>query len=390
MGCPEPPPLSNVEYFRRFNRRAAERRVPLTGSIELTHRCNLRCMHCYLRPRPGRAETKTRELSTEQLLGILDQATAAGCLNLLITGGEPVLRPDFGAIYRHAKQNGLLVTVFTNGTLITEETVRLFADLPPHGVEITVYGATAATYERITGVRGSFGRCMAGIQRLLAGGFHLALKTVLMTLNRHEFSALQDMAEDMGVRFRFDAALFPRFDGDKTPTRFRVDPRDAVAIEMSDESRLEEWRGFFARQGVMPPAEALYQCSAGVTGFHIDPFGNLSPCLMVPEPSCSLLDQSFEAGWRSVIPRLHDRVPSAGFACSTCDKRALCGYCPAFFELENGSEEERSDYLCALGHCRYDAIVGEHSPVQLEGELDEHRGQAQRQAALREAYAASR
>ena len=388
MDCPQSEHLGTVEYLEQFNRKVAQQRVPLTGSIELTHRCNLHCVHCYLGGRSSRA-SEHQELTTAQWLSILDQAMEAGCLYLLITGGEPTLRRDFAAIYRHAKQLGLLVTVFTNGTSISDEVIDLFADLPPRQVEISLYGATAETYERITGVRGSFERCMAGIRRLLDAHLHVGLKTILMTLNRHELCAIEQMAEDLGVKFRFDAAIFPCFNGDRTPVELRVPAREAVAMEMADGERLRKWRDFFHRQSAIAPAQTLYQCGAGTMAFHVDPFGNLRPCSMVREPSCNLLSHSFRTGWGTVIPRLHEKKARAGFSCNRCEKRALCGYCPAFFALESGAEDVRSEYLCAIGQRRYEAIVGAGPAAQREGDRGEHRNQAADETALREAQAPS-
>lgn len=385
MDCPQAEPLGTVEYLRQFNRKVAQQRVPLTGGIEPTRRCNLGCAHCYL-GRPARREAGQRELSTAQWFSILDQATEAGCLNLLITGGEPLLRHDFAALYRHAKELGLLVTVFTNGTLVNDDVVALFTDLPPRQVEVSVYGATAETHETVTGVPGSFQRCLAGIRRLLGAGIEVGLKTVLMTLNRHEFPAMERMANDLGVKFRFDACIFPCFDGDRAPVALRVPAREAVAVEMADERRRKSWLEFFRRQGAIPPAETLYQCGAGNICFHVDAAGNLRPCLMVPEPSCSLLSRSFADGWQNVIPRLNDLRSRADFGCRSCEKRALCGYCPAFFALESGAEQERSDYLCAIGHHRHEALVGEGLPLQPEGDLDAYQHECE--TALPEATAA--
>jgi MoaA/NifB/PqqE/SkfB family radical SAM enzyme len=213
MDCAQTDWLSDKEYVQHFNRKVAEQRVPLYGSVELTHRCNLRCVHCYLGDKASVRGDGKQELDTAQWISIIDEIAEAGCLNLLITGGEPLLRKDFSEIYCHAKKNGLLVTVFTNGTMITEEILELFQDLPPRAVEISLYGATAATYEKITGIKGSYDQCLRGIQSLLDYGINLKLKTILMTLNRHEFYDIENMAKEYGVEFRFDAAIFPMMTG---------------------------------------------------------------------------------------------------------------------------------------------------------------------------------
>jgi radical SAM protein with 4Fe4S-binding SPASM domain len=208
-----------------------------------------------------------------------------------------------------------------------------------------------------------------------------------MTLNRHEFDAIEKMAKDMGVRFRFDGAISPCLNGDQAPVRLRVPPAEVVAKEMADEDRLEKWCHFFARQGATARSEMLYQCGAGVTAFNIDPNGWLKPCLMVVEPSCDLTRSSFRVGWEAVIPRLHQRKASAHFVCNACEKRALCGYCPAFFAAENGAEDVRSDYLCRMGHCRSRAIKGDTASPKQGNENDDHQSVSVDETAIREAEA---
>ncbi len=354
MECAQTSWVSNKAYLQQFNKKAAEQRVPLYGSIDLTHHCNLRCVHCYL----GGIHKKRAELDTPQWISVIDEITEAGCLNFLITGGEPLLRKDFGEIYSHAKRNGLLVTVFTNGTLITDSILKLFEDLPPHAVEISLYGANAITYEKITGVQGSYGQCLKGIEALLDHDIKVKLKTILMTLNRHEFHDIENMAKEYGVKFRFDASIFPRLDGNKGPVSLRVSPEEVVEKEFSDEERAWEWKAFFDRMGEVPLSDNLYNCGAGLTSFHIDPYGWLQPCLMVTNPRYDLLKGSFTEGWRDVILRIRERKAGAAYACNQCDKMNLCGFCPGFFKLENGAEDIRSEYLCALGRSRFEAIKG--------------------------------
>jgi MoaA/NifB/PqqE/SkfB family radical SAM enzyme len=113
-----------------LGRSAVRHRVPLNGSIAMTHRCHLRCVHCYLGEERF-APPAGGELATPFWLRVLDEAAEAGCLKLLITGGEPLLRADFAAVYEHAIRLGLLVSVFTNGTLVDERVVALFAEWPP-------------------------------------------------------------------------------------------------------------------------------------------------------------------------------------------------------------------------------------------------------------------
>lgn len=345
----------NEEYLTAFNTKAARLRIPLSGSIDLTYRCNLRCVHCYLSE--DRLQTDHEEMDTRKILSVIDEITEAGCLYLLITGGEPLLRDDFPEIYSHAKKKGLLITIFTNGTVITEKILELFGDLPPYIIEVSLYGATAQTYEKITGVSGSFEKCMHGISQLQDHKLHVRVKTILMTLNNHEFFSIQNIAKDYGIKFRFDAAIFPCKNGKRTPLDLRVSPEDAVEKEFSDADRSRSWEKYFKRVQDKSLDDTLYTCGAGVTGFHIDPYGYLKPCLMIKKITCDLLKNSFLTGWHDIISTIKEKKAGGDVShCHQCEKIHICGFCPALFEWENGREDIRSEYLCALGNHRFHFI----------------------------------
>jgi radical SAM protein with 4Fe4S-binding SPASM domain len=356
MECTEKTWPSNREFLREFNKKSALLRTPLIGSIELTSRCNLKCVHCYLGPPSSPNQQGLKEMSTGKILSIIDEITEAGCLNLLFTGGEPFLRKDFNIIYSHAKKNGLLVTVFSNGTLVTDDIASLFVDLPPQAVEISLYGATKETYEKITGVNGSYERCLRGISQLLEHRINVKLKTILMTINRHEFFEIENIAKDLGVKFRFDAAIFSKLNGDKSPISLRVSPEEAVDKEFSDMERFCQWKNFFNKVKSIPEQDALYTCGAGLNSFYIDSYGNLKPCLMITSLAYKLEKGNFKTGWHDVISLIREKKPGHEYKCRGCEKAPLCGYCPAFFALEKGSEDLCSEYLCEIGRIRFQKI----------------------------------
>ena len=349
----------NQEYLQEFNKKAAQHRIPVSGTIDLTYGCNLKCRHCYLGGKTSNRENQDKELGTAEWQTIIDEITDAGCLYLLITGGEPLSRKDFKPIYCQAKTRGLLITVFTNGTLITQDILELFTEFTPKAIEVTLYGAAAETYERITGVPGSYEKCLTGIRKLIDHRINVKLKTILMTLNREEFFAVENLAKEWGIKFRFDAAVFPGLKGDKTPIKLRVSAEEAVEKEFSDLHRAQEWKNFFARMQKLPVQDTLYPCGAGKTHFHIDPYGSLQPCLMVKDPDLeyNLIGGSFLTGWNEVVSRISDKKVGINLPCYRCEKKSLCGFCPGFFELENGTEEVYSRYLCTMGHLRFEKIM---------------------------------
>ena len=140
---------------------------PLSFYIEFTARCNNNCTHCYENVSADDVEARKKELSLEQLKPIIDDAVSMGALWCTITGGEPLIRKDFSDIYLYLKKKGLLVSVFTNATLITDEHIRLFKKYPPRDLEVTVYGVTSGTYAAVTRNPGSFKSFMKGLDLIL-------------------------------------------------------------------------------------------------------------------------------------------------------------------------------------------------------------------------------
>ena len=367
MRAPRSNCADSLSYLDHLNAAFAAKRIPASGTFDLTQRCNLRCVHCYVQSpeqragKPARASAGGRALSTREVLCILDQAAKAGCLTMVLTGGEPLLRRDFATIYRHARECGMLVSVFTNGTLITPEVVAVLREYPPLSVEISLYGATPATYEAVTGVRGAYAACRRGIERLLRHGVRVALKTVVLTTNRHEFHAMEDLARTYGVKFRLDGGIVGRLDGDRSPIRYRIPAEELVALEFEDADRAAAWKRYYAGVKGSPASDRLYVCGAGLTSFHVNAVGRLMPCLMVPGVGYDLRRMRFATAWSRIVRRIDARKGGAGFVCSRCEKLAVCSYCPGFALLDQGRERARSDYLCALGQQRLQRLVT-HSP----------------------------
>jgi radical SAM protein with 4Fe4S-binding SPASM domain len=358
--CAEFADLSDVDYLAALYRKTGQANIPFAGSLELTERCNLHCVHCYLGDQNELRHNRFRELNTGQWEGILDQVAEAGCLRLLITGGDPMLRKDFADIYRHAKELGLLVTLFTNGTLVTDAICNLFRELPPYKVEITLYGATAETYERVTGIPGSHARCWQGIGRLRALGVELGLKTVLLNQNKHEFQQLAEQAKTYGnQKFRFDVEIQAGFGRNLAPLVGRIDPADAVRLEFSDPAHAADWQEYYLRrqkQRPDPNDNRLYTCGAGISSFHINPYGGLQPCLTTRHISYDLGQGAFIEGWRSLQRKLANRKAPVGHACNSCENRMICNSCPASSMQETGAEEIPAPSQCQMTQLRVQSI----------------------------------
>jgi len=347
------------DFSAQLYKRARGSRLPTNGTIELTHRCPLECAHCYNNLPVGDREAQRRELDTAELCRIIDEMADAGCLWLLFTGGEIFARPDFLAIYTHAKRRGLLVTLFTNGTQITTEIADHLADWRPFAIEITLYGRTRETYERLTGVPGSFDRCMRGIRLLKERGLPLKLKTVAVTINRHEVHAMQAFAEEeLGVPFKFDGMINARTDCSHSPLGVRLSPAEMVELDVGDPVRREEWTAL-ARERIGPivkTREDVYQCGGGINAFAIDPEGKMSICVLSQMDMFDLRKGSFQEGWEGFLAKVRTKKITRPTKCTDCQIRSLCSACAATSELENGDPETPVEFFCEVAHLRSHAV----------------------------------
>lgn len=268
-----------------------------------------------------------------------------------------MVRDDFLDIYLYAKRKGFIVFLFTNGTLVTPHIADVLTEYPPFVVEVTLYGRSRETYERITGIPGSYDRCMYGIELLLDRGLNLKLKTMLMTLNKHELEDIKGFAKDLGIGFRYDAMLNPGIGMEQFPLDYRLDPEEIVEFDKRDADRMAEWERFSELMINSPSSrDYFYNCGAGATAFHIDPFGRLSVCMLSREPEYDLRSGSFDEGWNSVVRDTRYQMAPKGYVCNRCELLPLCGQCPGWTKLEGEGRAEPVEFLCRVAHLRAEAL----------------------------------
>lgn len=356
MECSLIPENNYSKFSDNIHSKAVAERIPIDGTIETSYRCNLNCVHCYCNL-PTRDKTASQqELSFTEICDIINQIVEEGCLWLSFTGGEPLIRKDFIDIYSYAKKKGLIITLLTNGTLITPKIADYLQEWPPFSAEITLYGMTRKTYESVTRAPGSFERCLEGIKLLLERKVPLKLKTTVTSLNKHELLMIKEYVENLGVEFRFDPVLNPRLDGSQEPCRFRISPEEVVELDLVDEKRLQTWREFCQKFWGPPQSDKLYACGAGLSSFLINPYGELYMCLLSRSPSYNLRQGSFKEGWHDFIPEILEQKPEGEYECSKCDLFSLCNQCPGWAKLETGSKNKPIDYLCRIANLRAEAF----------------------------------
>lgn len=344
-------PTDYGPLVRELHRRAAARRQPVNCTFELTERCNLACRMCYVRQVSGDAARRDKELSAAAWLELARQAVDNGMVFLLLTGGEIFLRPDFFQIYEPLTRIGLILTLFTNGTLITEAWAARLAEAPPSRTEITLYGATAATYEAVTSVPGSYARCCASIEELVKHRVPLGLKSTITRQNVGELDAMRQMAHNWGLLFSASLLLSNRRDGALSEVAdCRLSASECVALGATDRASATEWNKAALRESSLSHDRNFY-CQAGQSTFVVNPAGEMNACIDLPLPAAHPLEIGFRAAWEQVQHYV-DSAPPLAPVCLACDARVYCPRCPAWSHLETGTLTESVPYLCEIARMR--------------------------------------
>ena len=336
---------SYKDFTESLAGKASEKRIPIFGQWELTFNCNLNCVHCYVVK-----DTNKGELTFLEITDILDQLHEAGCLWLSFTGGEPLMRPDFLEVYTYAKKKGFLINILTNGTLVTPKIADYLREYPPFMVEITLNGITAKTYETVTGVSGSFQRCLEGIRLIKERNLPLRVKSNGMKINRDEILKIKEYVQGLGIDYGFDSVILPRLDGSKGPCKLRLSPDEIVSIEHQDPTMQKEWQGCFKEEFIHWNPNLLFRCEGGINSFYIGPYGRLMLCHAVRYPSFDLMKGSFQEGFYNFLLGVRSRKYKTNSPCRLCEIYDICRQCPGRAQIETGDPETPVEYFCQLAH----------------------------------------
>jgi len=331
---------------------AAEEGIPLHATLALTHRCNFRCVHCYVLPN---AASPATELSTEDWLALAQEAADAGCFSILLTGGEPLLREDFKEIYLGIRKMGIHVMLFTNASRVDSSVIHTLQAAPPRLIEVTLYGATPETYEAVTGQADGFEKAMRGISLLRKAGLPVRLKTVLMQPTLHEFEALRALADGDDLPLRYDAMIQPRFPGDTAMERLRIPPEEVAELEARLIPELAgQWKQQRERQASQIDANStlLYACAAGAISFYVSAEGILQPCVSAVRYGIRYKRGDLLKAFRESRRAVRSIPAPVPYECAACDDRIFCGSCPPIAELDCGDESGKCRYACELAHER--------------------------------------
>ena len=349
-------------YTQRLFARADMQGLPLSGTFELTPRCNFRCKMCYIHREENDAQARCAERSAAQWLSLAEECCREGTLLLLLTGGEPTVRPDFREIYSGCKRMGLMLSVNTNASLIDDDMVDFLAANPPRRVNITLYGASSETYGTLCGNAAAYDRVVRAILNLQSAGVLVKLNFSVTPYNRRDAQAVYDFAAEHQLPLQAASYMFPPvraceqgcYDAD------RMSPDEAaeekVRYDLSrftaDELRTR-WQTYLSGGSVPDPDSECQElptqklrCRAGSSTFWVTWDHQLRPCGMMTVPSVSLAEGSFGEAWRQLHAMREDILVPA--KCTACTVKNACDQCAAVCYAEGGSYTHAPEYMCAM------------------------------------------
>ncbi|MEN6341612.1 MAG: radical SAM protein [Methanospirillum sp.] len=320
----------------------------------VTARCNLRCVYCYLGASPD--ASTTGELTTSEALGLLDEFAAVRAPVVLFSGGEPLLRPDIWELAARARALGLATALSTNGTLITPEVARRMGEAGFEYIGISLDGASAETHDALRGVPGSFQRAVEGMRNCVAAGVRCGARVTVTRDNAAEIPALLALSREIGIRRFCLYWLVPSGRGSEVTVTRQVHPAETrrildllyrAAREIAPEEMeiltvdapqdaayiLERLRQDDPRryEEAVRDASAGAACSAGDRVVNIDPRGRVYPCQFAQQQAFEIGDvrsKRFAELWQdpdnSVLARFRAAYTPENGSCGTCTSLDLC------------------------------------------------------------------
>lgn len=366
-----PVPLPLTDYIHN---RASMAGIPLNGTFELTPCCNMTCKMCYVRKTKQEQEAIAPLRTAEEWLRLGRTARDAGMLYLLVTGGEPFLRPDLPEILSGLHAMGLVIAINSNGTLIDERTVEWLKKCPPARINITLYGASDETYGRLCNNPRGFTQVMRGIRLLKEAGIAVKLNCSVTPDNAADLEQMFAFAEREQLILQATCYMFPplRRDTSMVGRNDRFTPGEAahqnariVCLSWGRERFLKEMEAGETRLPPMDSGEDCpdvqteglgMRCRAGRCSFWVTWDGRLLPCGMFPgEDAPNVFEQDFLEQWQRIREQVAAiRLPAG---CTACELRDSCKACAAMVLTETGGFSEIPEYRCRMskavdGACR--------------------------------------
>lgn len=347
----------------RLWKKAGQKNIPLSVAFELLPVCNLQCRMCYVRKSMAQVNAAGGLLPAEFWLDCARQAGEKGTLFPLLTGGEPFLRGDFQDILAGMLELGMQTTINSNGTLIDEATAKWLGKHRPTRINITLYGSSEETYQRLCGNGEAYAKVRNAVAWLKKYDVPVKFNASMTPSNIDDMEDLIAYAKSVDSPIQIATYMFPplRRDEEMVGRNDRLSPEEAGHARVKANWLLGDPQWFarhaegFSRfvpvtdemleqRKALPPQPM--QCRAGRCTCWVDWQGNMRNCGMYPSATVSLREKDFASAWEQIV-RETEAVRFTP-ACNSCPNLTLCHVCIAMLYNECGSREGRPEYFCKM------------------------------------------
>lgn len=348
-----------TEYL--FHKATVERR-PICGTFELSPLCNFNCRMCYVHQSEQQLKAQGKALKPVSFwVDLAEQIHKEGVLYLLLTGGEPFLYRDFWTLYEKVADMGFILSINSNGSMLDDGAIEQLKEHPPSRINVTLYGASDETYEKLCGVKQGFTRVDRNIRRLKEAGISVKLNCSLTPYNVADLEKMIRYAEEQELILEIASYMFPpiRLDKNMAGQNARFTPEEMAQYELKTalcqrgQEFVEAYAGNIAAgiheiPGSDHPCKeqegGKILCRAGRAIFWVTWEGKITPCGMMPEPGISLENRTFKEVWEL----LADKTALIRLApeCRECKNQKICHVCAGMTYGENADFSIRPDYLC--------------------------------------------
>ena len=354
---------------KRILSRAAQCQRPANGTLELLPLCNMNCDMCYIRMSGPEVKAQGGLCTADEWIRLGHEMAEAGVLFLLLTGGEPLLFPDFRKLYTELKQMGMILTINTNGTLLDEEWADFFGKYKPRRINITLYGSSDDAYEKLCHYPGGFSKTVDAIRLLRNREVDVKINGSVTKYNRDDMETIYEIGRELDVPVHMDTYMLPGIHERGLPfeQQARLLPEEAASagLEALRAEMDPEMFPLYVRQktaqienGASDNPEGI-ACLAGNCSFAVNWQGQMRPCVTLEEPSVPVFDVGFEAAWDKVSKE--SKVFRINEKCVTCRLRPVCKTCVAGAWLETGAYDGLPEYLCRYAQAYWKLLQDEQA-----------------------------
>lgn len=358
--------MSSIE--KTLLERARKLNIPANGSLELLPICNMNCDMCYVRLSREEVQTHGGLHTTDEWIEIGKQMKDSGVIFLLLTGGEPLLFPDFKRLYSELHKMGFVITINTNGTLIDEEWIQFFKTNKPRRINITLYGSDEKEYVQLCHYPEGFNKTIHAIKLLQNAEIDVKISCSITKTNQSSLEKIFHIGDELGILVHVSSYMKPVVREREKPfaEQIRTIPEEAarISIEAMKMQFSNDIFNQYVSQAIdrvenpnFPRGNGHLSCMAGSCSFTINWQGFMRPCVVLPEPSVSVFEKGFAEAWKEVSAGAGKLKISE--ECIACKYKPICKVCAAASVSETGRYDGIPEYLCRYSKAYYQILKEE-------------------------------